>query len=32
MAWRNDPQWQELRKVGNQYAKFHAFAVDGLAQ
>ncbi len=32
MAWRNDPQFQELLKIGNQYAKFHAFAIDGLPQ
>ncbi len=31
-AWRNDPAYKELRKVGEKYATFRSFAVDGLAQ
>jgi len=31
-AWRADPDYQALRKVGNQYAKFQSFAVEGLSQ
>ncbi len=32
-AWRANPDYKELReKVGNKYAKFHAWAVEGLAQ
>jgi uncharacterized protein (DUF1330 family) len=29
-AWRADPEYVELRKVGEKYAKFRSFAVDGL--
>lgn len=32
MAWRNDPQFQEIRKIGNQYATFRAYAIQGLPQ
>ena len=31
-AWRNDPQYKELREIGNKYAKFRSFAIEGLAQ
>ncbi len=31
-AWRNDPEYKELRKIGEKYAKFRSFAVDGLPQ
>jgi uncharacterized protein (DUF1330 family) len=31
-AWRADPKYQELRKIGDQYAKFRTFAVEGLPQ
>lgn len=31
-AWRADPECVALRKIGDQYAKFRAFAVDGLSQ
>jgi uncharacterized protein (DUF1330 family) len=31
-AWRANPEYKELRKVGEKYAKFRSFAVDGLAQ
>ncbi len=31
-AWRNDPQFKELRQIGDKYAKFRSFAVDGVAQ
>jgi|ERR1700674_3679362 len=30
-AWRADSEYKELRKVGEKYAKFRSFAVDGLA-
>jgi len=29
-AWRANPEYVELRKVGEKYAKFRSFAVDGL--
>jgi len=29
-AWFNSPANQELRKIGDQYAKFRIFAVEGL--
>ena len=28
-AWRNDPQFKELRSIGEKYAKFHSFAIEG---
>ena len=28
-AWRNNPEYKELRKVGEKYAKFHSFAIEG---
>jgi uncharacterized protein (DUF1330 family) len=28
-AWRAKPEYIELRKVGNKYAKFRSFAVEG---
>jgi uncharacterized protein (DUF1330 family) len=31
-AWRNDPEYKELRKTGEKYATFRSFAVDGLPQ
>ncbi len=31
-AWRNDPQFKELRQVGEKYAKFRSFALEGSAQ
>ena len=31
-AWRADPEYKELRKIGEKYAKFRAFSVDGLPQ
>jgi uncharacterized protein (DUF1330 family) len=31
-AWRDDPQNQALRKIGDKYATFRSFAMDGLAQ
>lgn len=30
--WRDDPQYQALRKVGEKYATFRSFAVEGLVQ
>ena len=31
-AWRNSPEMKEARKVGDKYAKFRSFAVDGVPQ
>ena len=31
-AWRNSPQFKEARKIGDKYAKFRAFAVEGVPQ
>jgi uncharacterized protein (DUF1330 family) len=31
-AWRADPAYIALRKIADKYAKFHSFAVDGVAQ
>jgi uncharacterized protein (DUF1330 family) len=31
-AWRTNPEYVELRKVGEKYAKFRSFAVDGLKE
>ena len=28
-AWRNDPAYVEVRHVGEKYAKYHTFAVEG---
>jgi hypothetical protein len=26
-AWRNDPQFKELRQIGGKYATFRSFAI-----
>jgi uncharacterized protein (DUF1330 family) len=31
-AWRNSDQYKEARKVGDRYAKFRSFAIEGLPQ
>ena len=31
-AWRNSDRFKEARKVGDKYAKFRAFAIEGLPQ
>jgi uncharacterized protein (DUF1330 family) len=31
-AWRNDPQFKELRQIGAKYATFRSFAIEGVAQ
>jgi uncharacterized protein (DUF1330 family) len=31
-AWRAKPEYVELRKVGEKYAKFRSFAVEGVQQ
>jgi uncharacterized protein (DUF1330 family) len=31
-AWRTDPAYIALRKVGDQYATFHSFSVEGVSQ
>jgi len=30
-AWRNDPEYVEVRRVGEKFAKYHTFAVEGAA-
>lgn len=27
-AWRNDPAYVQVRRIGEQYAKYHTFAVE----
>ena len=31
-AWRNSAEYKDARKIGDKYAKFRAFAVEGLPQ
>jgi len=31
-AWRNSKEFKEARKIGDKYAKFRAFTVEGLPQ
>jgi uncharacterized protein (DUF1330 family) len=31
-GWRNDPEYKKLREVGEKYAKFRAFAIEGMPQ
>jgi uncharacterized protein (DUF1330 family) len=31
-AWRNDPEYEQVRKVGEKYATYRTFAVEGLPQ
>ena len=31
-AYRNSPEYKEIRVIGDKYAKFRIFAVDGVAQ
>jgi uncharacterized protein (DUF1330 family) len=31
-AWYNSPEYKEARKIGEKYAKFRSFAVDGVSQ
>jgi hypothetical protein len=28
-AWRANPEYIEARKIGEKYAKFHSFAIEG---
>ena len=30
--WRNDPAYEQARKIGEKYAKYRTFAVEGLPQ
>jgi uncharacterized protein (DUF1330 family) len=30
-AWRNDPEYVQVRRVGEKYARYHTFAVEGAA-
>ena len=31
-AWRNDPEYKKLREIGNKYAKFRSFSIEGTPQ
>ena len=31
-AWRNDPAYEQVRKIGEKYARFRTFAVEGVPQ
>jgi uncharacterized protein (DUF1330 family) len=31
-AWRGDPQYKALREIGDKYAKFRSYAIEGLSQ
>ena len=31
-AWRNDPAYEPVRKIGEKYATYRTFAVEGLPQ
>jgi uncharacterized protein (DUF1330 family) len=31
-AWRNDPAYEQVRKIGEKYAKYRTFAVEGVPQ
>ena len=31
-AWRDSAEYKEVRKIGDKYAKFRSYAVDGLPQ
>lgn len=31
-AWYSSPEYQKAREIGNKYAKFQIFAVEGIAQ
>jgi uncharacterized protein (DUF1330 family) len=31
-AWRNSAEFKEVRKIGDKYAKFRSFTVEGLPQ
>ena len=31
-AWRTDPAYEKVRKVGEEFAKYHTFAVVGVPQ
>jgi uncharacterized protein (DUF1330 family) len=31
-AWRDDPEYWELRKIGNKYATFRTITVEGMPQ
>ena len=30
LAWRNDPAYAEVRRVGEKYATYHTFAIQGV--
>jgi uncharacterized protein (DUF1330 family) len=32
LAWRNSADYKKAREIGDKYAKFHAYAVEGVPQ
>jgi uncharacterized protein (DUF1330 family) len=31
-AWRSDPEFKKIREIGDKYAKFRSYAVEGMPQ
>ena len=31
-AWRSDPEYKKIREIGDKYAKFRSFAIEGMPQ
>jgi uncharacterized protein (DUF1330 family) len=31
-AWRNDPAYAQVRRIGEKYAEYHTFAVEGVPE
>ena len=31
LAWRNDPAYVQVRSIGEKFAKYHTFAIEGAA-
>jgi hypothetical protein len=31
-AYRNSPKFKEIRQIGEKYAKFHSFTIEGVSQ
>jgi uncharacterized protein (DUF1330 family) len=31
-AWRNSKEFKETRKIGDKYAKYRSYAIDGVPQ
>jgi len=32
LAWRHDPAYEHVREIGEKYAKYRTFAVEGMSQ